>query len=57
LEANLSASHFEGSAVDTAFKEQLLHIAIAQGEAVVEPDPMADDFAGKLEEHTLEVSL
>ena len=33
--------------VDPACKEQLLHIAIAQGEAVVEPDPMADDFAGK----------
>jgi hypothetical protein len=33
--------------VDTAFKEQLLHIAIAQGEAVVEPDAMANDFAWK----------
>ena len=33
--------------IDTAFKQQLLHIAIAQGETIVEPDPMADDFAGK----------
>jgi len=33
--------------VDTASTEQLLHIAIAQGEALVEPDDMADDFAGK----------
>src|SRR5215475_11421419 len=33
--------------IDTAFKQQLLHIAIAQGEAIVEPDPMADDLAGK----------
>src|SRR5262245_61623389 len=40
------ADRFMGD-VDPAFKEQLLHISIAQGEAVVEPDPMADDFAGK----------
>jgi hypothetical protein len=33
--------------IDTAFKQQLLHIAIAQGEVIVEPDPMADDLAGK----------
>src|SRR5262245_47200195 len=33
--------------VDPAFEQQFLHIAIAQGEAVVEPDPMADDLAGK----------
>jgi hypothetical protein len=33
--------------VDPAFKEQLLHIAIAQGEAVVEPDAMANDLTGE----------
>jgi hypothetical protein len=33
--------------IDTAFKQQLLHIAIAQGEAIGEPDPMADALAGK----------
>ena len=33
--------------VDTAFKEQLLDIAVAQREAVIEPDAMADDLAGK----------
>src|SRR5262245_18718770 len=33
--------------VNPAFEQQFLHIAIAQGEAVVEPDPMANDFAGK----------
>ena len=33
--------------VDTALEQDLLHIAITQGEAVVEPDAMADDFAGK----------
>jgi len=27
--------------------EDLLDVAAAQGEAVVEPDPMADDLAGK----------
>src|ERR687887_2921221 len=35
------------SDVDPAFEQQFLHSAIAQGEAVVEPDPMADDLAGK----------
>ena len=35
------------SDVDTALAQDLLHVAIAQGEAVVEPDPMADDLAGK----------
>src|SRR5215831_6179219 len=35
------------SDVDTAFEQQLLHIAIAQGEAIVEPDAMADDLPGK----------
>src|SRR5499427_4131186 len=33
--------------VDTAFEQQLLHVTIAQREAVIEPDPMADDLAGK----------
>jgi hypothetical protein len=35
------------SDVDTALEHDLLHIAIAQGEAVVEPDAMANDFAWK----------
>ena len=33
--------------VDTAFAQQFLHVAVAQGEAVVEPDPMADNLAWK----------
>jgi hypothetical protein len=33
--------------VDAAFEQQLLHVAVTQGKALVEPDPMADDFAGK----------
>jgi hypothetical protein len=33
--------------VDTAFAQQLLHVTIAQGEAIVEPDPMANDLAGE----------
>ena len=33
--------------VDATFKQQLLHVAVAQGEAIVEPDPVTDDFAGK----------
>ena len=33
--------------VDTAFAQQFLHVAVAQGEAVVEPDPMADDLTGE----------
>jgi hypothetical protein len=33
--------------VDTAFEQQLLYIAVAQREAIVEPDPMADDLAGE----------
>ena len=33
--------------VDTAFAQQFLHVTIAQREAVIEPDPMADDLAGK----------
>jgi hypothetical protein len=32
--------------VDTAFKEELLHVAVAQGEAIIEPDAMADDLTG-----------
>ena len=33
--------------VDTAFKEQPLHVAITQREAIIEPDAMADDLVGK----------
>jgi hypothetical protein len=33
--------------IDTAFKQQLLHIGIAQGGAIVQPDPMADDLGWK----------
>ena len=33
--------------VDTAFKQQLLHVAVPQREAIIEPDTMADDLAGK----------
>src|SRR5712692_3649390 len=32
---------------DAAFEQEFLHVAVAQGEAIVEPDPMADDFTGK----------
>jgi hypothetical protein len=32
---------------DTAFQQQFLHVAVAQGEARVEPDPVADDFPRK----------
>jgi hypothetical protein len=32
---------------DAAFRQPLVHVAVAQGEARVEPDPMADDFRGK----------
>ena len=32
--------------VDPALEQELLHVAITQGEAVVEPDAMADDLAG-----------
>ena len=32
---------------DTAFEQEFLHVAVAQGEPIVEPDPVADDFAGK----------
>ena len=45
LEAPL-ADGFIGD-VDAAFKQHLLHIAVAQGEPRVEPDAMADDLAGE----------
>jgi hypothetical protein len=32
---------------DTAFAQELFHVAVAQGEPIVEPDPMAENFAGK----------
>ena len=32
---------------DAAFEQELFHVAVAESEAIVEPDPMADDFAGK----------
>src|SRR5262245_53054387 len=40
------ADRFVGD-MDTTFKQQLLHVAVAQGEAIVEPDPVTDDIAGK----------
>jgi hypothetical protein len=33
--------------IDTAFAQQFLHVAVAQGEAIIEPDAMADNLAGK----------
>jgi hypothetical protein len=33
--------------VDTAFEQEFLHVAVAQGEAVVEPDTVTDDFSRK----------
>src|SRR5215471_3523755 len=33
--------------VDPAFAQQLLHIAVTQGKAVIEPDAMADNLAGE----------
>jgi hypothetical protein len=33
--------------VDAAFIQQLLHVAVAQVKAIVELDPVADNFAGK----------
>src|SRR5262245_39577775 len=33
--------------LDPAFKEEFLHITVAQGEAIREPDAMADDLAWK----------
>jgi len=32
---------------DTTFAQEFLHVAIAQGEAIVEPDAMTDNFTGK----------
>ena len=32
---------------DAAFEQEFLHVTVAQGEAIVEPDAMADDFTGK----------
>ena len=32
---------------DTTFEQEFLHIAVAQGEAIVQPDAVANDFAGK----------
>jgi hypothetical protein len=33
--------------VDTTFAQQFLHVAVAQGEAIREPDAMADDLTGE----------
>ena len=33
--------------VDAALKQELLHVAIAQGEAIVEPDAMTVDLTGE----------
>jgi hypothetical protein len=33
--------------VDPAFEQQLLHVTVTQREAIVEPDPMTDNLAGK----------
>jgi hypothetical protein len=40
------ANGFRGH-VDAACKQQLLPVAVALGEPIVKPDPMADDFSGK----------
>jgi len=32
---------------DAAFEQELFHVAVAESEAIVEPDPVADDFARK----------
>src|SRR5215813_10279911 len=32
---------------DAALKQDLLHVAVAQREAIIEPDAMADDLAGE----------
>ena len=45
LETSL-ADGFLGD-VDPTFEQQFLDIAVAQRETVIEPDPMADDLAGK----------
>ena len=33
--------------VDAALEQQFLHVAVTQREAIVEPDPMADDLYGE----------
>jgi len=33
--------------VDAALEQEFLHVTIAQREAIIEPDAMADDFAGE----------
>src|SRR5215471_15124851 len=33
--------------IDAALAQEFLHIAVAQGEAIVQPDPVAEDFAWK----------
>jgi len=33
--------------VDATLEQDLFHVAIAQREAIVEPDPMAEDLAGE----------
>src|SRR5262245_43834431 len=32
---------------DATFEQELFHVAVAQGESLVEPDSVADDFARK----------
>jgi hypothetical protein len=32
---------------DATLEQEFLHVAVAQGKPIVEPDPMADDFARK----------
>src|SRR5262245_32257279 len=32
---------------DAAFEQEFFHITVAQGEAIIEPDSVADDFARK----------
>jgi hypothetical protein len=40
------ADRFVGH-VNAAFEQEFWHIAVAQGEAIGEPDTVADDFTGK----------
>ena len=35
------------SDVDAALEQDLFHVTVAQGEAIIEPDAMADDLAGE----------
>jgi hypothetical protein len=32
---------------DAAFAQEFLHVAVAQGEPIIQPDPVADDCTGK----------